>query len=375
MRHRLAARQIVPPSVVNTAGEQEIAVRPVRSRARTVARARSSYPARPGNGNASRTRRGHMSDVFVGVDVSKAWLDVAVRPSGEQWRVGNDEAGFAELVGKLRPLQPKLVVMEATGGYQAPAAAALTVAGLVVAVVNPRQVRDFGRASGKLAKTDALDSEIIALFAETMKPEPRPLPSGDLEELKAMVVRRRQLVEMITAEKNRLGTALKPVQEDILEHIKWLQRRLKDVDDDLYTGLKRSPLWRVKEQLLRSVPGIGRVSICTLVSHVPELGTLSGRKIAALIGVAPLNRDSGTYRGKRAIWGGRAAVRQVLYMATLAAVRRSPTMKAYYQRLKAAGKPTKVALVATMRKLIVRINAMMKTGTPWTEDVPAPTAA
>jgi transposase len=264
----------------------------------------------------------------------------------------------------------KLVVMEATGGYQAPATAALTVAGLVVAVVNPRQVRDFGRASGKLAKTDALDSEIIALFAETMKPEPRPFPDAETEALKALVVRRRQLVDMLTAERNRLASALKPVQRDLEEHIAWLRRRLKDVDDDLYAGLKKSPLWRVKEQLLKSAPGIGRVSICTLISHVPELGTLSGRKISALVGVAPLNRDSGTYRGKRAIWGGRASVRQVLYMATLASVRRSPTMKACYERLKANGKPTKVALVACMRKLLVRVNAMVRNGTPWTEDVP-----
>ncbi len=316
-----------------------------------------------------------MPDSYVGVDVSKAWLDVAARPSGEVWRVSNDETGFAQLVDRLRALRPKLVVMEATGGYQAPAAAALTVAGLVVAVVNPRQVRDFGRASGQLAKTDVLDAEVIARFAETMRPEPRSLPDSDTEALRAVVNRRRQLVEMITAENNRLGTALPVVRADIEEHLKWLRRRLKDVDDDLYDGLKRSPLWRVKDQLLKSVPGIGRVTICTLVAQVPELGTLSGRKISALVGVAPLNRDSGTYRGKRTIWGGRASVRHVLYMATLVSVRTSPTMKACYERLRAKGKPAKVALVACMRKLLVRLNAMMRTGTPWSEDVPVALSA
>lgn len=366
----MAARQIVPDPVVNTVGEPEIAVQPTRSRARTVARAQSSYPARPGV-RSVRSKRGPMADAYVGVDVSKAWLDIAVRPSGEIWRVSNDEAGFAQLMEKLKQVGPKIVVMEATGGYQAPLTAALSVGGFVVAVVNPRQIRDFGRASGQLAKTDVLDAEVIARFAEAMRPEPRPLPDAETEALRALVARRRQLVEMITAETNRLATALKPVRSDIEEHIKFLRRRLKDMDDDLYDGLKKSALWRVKEQLLKSVPGVGRVTICTLIAQVPELGTLSSRKISALVGVAPLNRDSGTYRGKRVTWGGRAAVRHVLYMATLVSVRTSPTMKACYERLKANGKPTKVALVACMRKLLVRLNAMMRTGTPWTEDVAA----
>lgn len=312
--------------------------------------------------------RGPMADAYVGIDVSKAQLDVAVRPSGEVWKCANDEAGFVGLIEKLRPLAPKLVVMEATGGYQAPAAAALTVAGIAVAVVNPRQVRDFGRACGQLAKTDVLDAEVIALFAETLRPEPRPLADGDMQALQALVVRRRQLVDMITAEGNRLGTAVGLVRRDLEEHIAWLRRRLKDMDHDLYDGLKKSPLWRVKEQILKSAPGIGRVTVCTLVAHLPELGTLNGRQIAALVGVAPLNRDSGTLRGRRVIWGGRAAVRKVLYMATLASVRRSPSMKACYERLRGAGKPAKVALVACMRKLLVRLNAMMRTGTPWMEN-------
>jgi len=316
-----------------------------------------------------------MGDVFVGIDVSKARLDVAVRPSGEIWRFSNDEAGFASLVERLKPLAPKLVVLEATGGYQAPLAAALTVGRITVAVVNPRQVRDFGRAMGQLAKTDVLDAEVIARFAEAVRPEARPLPDSETAELHGVVSRRRQLVEMITTETNRMATALPAVRRDIEEHITWMQRRLKDVDKDLYTRLKKSPLWRVKEQLLRSAPGIGPVTSCSLLADVPELGKLDGRKIAALVGVAPFNRDSGTLRGKRAIWGGRAAVRATLYMATMAAVRRSPSMKAFHDRLIAAGKPWKVAQVACMRKLLVRLNAMMRDGVAWTEDVQAPAAA
>jgi transposase len=316
-----------------------------------------------------------MGDVFVGIDVSKSRLDVAVRPSGEIWRFSNDEAGFATLVGKLKPLEPKLVVMEATGGYQAPLVAALTLVGIAVAVVNPRQVRDFGRATGQLAKTDALDAEVIAHFGEALKPEPRPMPDAETQALQSLVMRRRQLVDMITAETNRLGTALKPVHQDIEEHIKWMRRRLKDIDDDLYSALKKSPLWRVKEQILRSAPGIGRITAVALVAQLPELGTLNNRKISALVGVAPFNRDSGTLRGKRAIWGGRASVRQALYMATLTAIRCSPSIRAFHARLVAAGKPAKVAHVACMRKLLVRLNAMIRSGTTWMDDVPVTIAA
>jgi transposase len=316
-----------------------------------------------------------MSEVFVGIDVSKARLDVAVRPSGEVWSFTNTEDGFATLVGKLKPLAPRLVIVEATGGYQAPLVAALTVGGIAVAVVNPRQVRDFGRATGQLAKTDVLDAEVIARFGEALRPEPRLMPDAETQALSSLVVRRRQLVEMITAETNRFATALEPVRQDIHEHISWMRRRLKDVDDDIYRTLKKSPVWRVKEQILRSAPGIGRVTTCALIAQVPELGTLNGRKISALVGVAPFNRDSGTMRGKRVIWGGRAAVRQTLYMATLTAIRCSPTVRAFYERLIAAGKPTKVAHVACMRKLLVRLNAMMRDGRTWTEDVAAAVAA
>lgn len=374
MKKRLAARQIVPPLEANSAGEHEIAVRPIHSRARTVAGAQSSNSARTGRRSAQHAR-GIMGDIYVGIDVSKARLDVAVRPSGEVWSVTNDEVGFAALVSRLQPLEPKLVIVEATGGYQAPLAAALTVAGIPLAVVNPRQVRDFGRSTGQLAKTDVLDAGVIAHFGEAVKPEPRPLPDAETLELQGIVARRRQLVDMITAESNRLATALKPVRRDIEEHITWLQRHLKDIDDDLYTKLKKSPLWRVKEQLLRSAPGIGRVSTCALIAQVPELGRLNGRKIAALVGVAPFNRDSGTLRGKRMIWGGRASVRHTLYMATLTAIRCSPSIGAFYERLIAAGKPHKVAHVACMRKLLVRLNAMMRDGTTWTEDVQVTAAA
>ena len=236
-----------------------------------------------------------------------------------------------------------------------------------MAVVNPRQVRDFGRATGQLAKTDVLDAEVIARFAEALRPEPRALPDDETVALNALVVRRRQLVDMITAEGNRLATAAKPVRRDIEEHISWLRRRLKNVDDDLYDGLKKSPLWRVKEQILKSAPGIGRVTTCALLAQLPELGTLSGRKVAALVGVAPFNRDSGKLRGKRCIWGGRAAIRQALYMATLTAIRCSPTIQAFYDRLVAAGKPRKVAHVAAMRKLLVMLNAMIRDGANWVE--------
>lgn len=316
-----------------------------------------------------------MGDSYVGIDVSKARLDVAVRPSGEVWSVTNNEAGFATLVERLKPLEPKLVIVEATGGFQAPLVAALSVAQIPVAVVNPRQVRDFGRSSGRLAKTDVLDAEVIAHFGEALQPEPRSLPDAETLELQGIVTRRRQLVDMITAESNRLATAVKPVRRDIEEHLAWLRRRLKDIDDDLYTKLKKSPLWRVKEQILRSAPGIGRVSTVALIAQVPELGRLNGRKVAALVGVAPFNRDSGTLRGKRAIWGGRASVRTTLYMATLTAIRCSPSIGAFYERLIKAGKPRKVAHVACMRKLLVRLNAMMREGATWTEGVPVTAAA
>jgi len=303
---------------------------------------------------------------FVGIDVSKAHLDVCLRPSGDAFRVGNDESGIGELVAKVKASSPTLAVLEATGGYEAPAAAALALSGISLAVVNPRQVRDFARATGKLAKTDALDAEVLARFAECVRPEPRPLDDEQTRELSAMVTRRRQLIDMLTAETNRMHACRSDgLRKSIHEHVAWLRRQVKDVDQDLDAKLRARSLWREKDDVLRSVPGVGPVLSRTLLAELPELGTIGRAKIAALVGVAPLNRDSGTMRGKRAIWGGRASTRAVLYMATLVASRRNPVIRATYERLVAAGKAKKVALVACMRKLLLMLNAMMRDGKPW----------
>ena len=302
---------------------------------------------------------------FVGIDVSKATLDVAVRPSGEPWHAANDDAGIAALVARLRPLAPALIVLEATGGCETAVVAALAAAGLTVVVANPRQVRDFAKATGQLAKTDALDAQVLALFAERVRPEPRPLPDAAVQALDALLTRRRQLLEMLVAEQNRLGFAAAAVRRDITQHIHWLQRRLRDVDEDLEQAVRSSPVWRLKEDLLRSVPGVGPVVSRTLLGELPELGTLTHKQIAALVGVAPRARNSGTLRGKRIVWGGRAPVRAALYMGALVATRYNPRIQACYTRLRAAGKPAKVALVACMRKLLTILNAILRTGTPW----------
>ena len=305
------------------------------------------------------------SQVFVGIDVAKAQLDIALRPSGERWAVTNDDAGIAALVTRLQAIAPQLIVLEATGIYQRAAVAALSVAGLPVAVVNPRQARDFAKATGQLAKTDALDARVLAHVAEAVRPMPRPLPDTQADELRALLARRRQLVTMRTAEQNRLGSALPRLQPDIQAHIAWLNTRLTTLDDDLDTTLRASPVWQEREELLRSVPGIGPVCARTLLLDLPELGTLSRQRLAALVGVAPLNRDSGTLRGSRTTWGGRAHVRATLYMSTLVAVRYNPLLKAFYERLRAAGKAAKVALTACMRKLLTILNAMMKHHASW----------
>jgi transposase len=303
---------------------------------------------------------------FVGIDVAKATLDIAARPGGERWRAPNDEAGIGALVERLRPLAPVLIVLEATGGFETATVAAVAAAGLAVVVANPRQVRDFARATGQLAKTDALDAQVLALFAERVRPEPRPLPDAAVQALDALLTRRRQLLEMLTAEKNRLGFATAPaVRRDIAQHIRWLQRRLVDVDGDLDQAIRSSPLWRAKEDLLRTVPGVGPIVSRTLLGELPELGTLTHKQIAALVGVAPRACDSGTLRGKRMVWGGRAPVRAVLYMGALVATRHNPVIRAFYERLRAAGKPAKVALVACMRKLLTILNAILRSGTPW----------
>lgn len=303
---------------------------------------------------------------YVGVDVAKAHLDVALRPSGDARRFPNDEGGLTALVAYLQPFAPTLVILEATGGYEADVVAALALAAIPVAVINPRQVRDFARALGQLAKTDALDAATLARFGEAVQPEPRPLPDAAHQALTALVTRRRQLVEMLTAERNRLGLARGAVRRDIDAHIAFLQQRLKETDRDLQQLLRESPLWRTVEQRLRSVPGIGPTSSAVLIAQLPELGRVSNREIAALVGVAPLNCDSGARAGVRTVWGGRAAARSALYMATLVATRHNPVIAAFYRRLVSSGKPRKVALVAAMRKLLTILNAMMRTQQSWT---------
>ena len=301
---------------------------------------------------------------FVGIDVSKQQLDIAVRPSGETWTVAQDEAGVSALVARLRDLTPTLIVLEATGGLEVAVAGALAAAALPVAVVNPRQVRDFARSTGTLAKTDRLDAQMLAQFAEAVRPEPRPLPDVQAQELTALLQRRRQLVEMLTAEKNRLTVASRRIRPQLQAHIEWLHKQIAQFDEDLRQLIRASPLWREKDDLLRSTPGVGPVLATTLVAALPELGLLTRRQIAALVGVAPLNRDSGTLRGRRAVWGGRAQVRAVLYMSTVVAVRHNPVLSAFYQRLRAAGKAPKLALTACMRKLTI-LNAMLKHHTRW----------
>ena len=304
--------------------------------------------------------------VVVGIDVAKGSLDVAVRPSGEQRHLANDAAGIAEVAAWLRAISPQLIVAEATGGYEAPLVAELGLAQLPVAVVNPRQVRDFARATGRLAKTDRLDAQVLAHFGEAVRPTPRPLPDEAAQELAALVERRRQVVAMRTAEANRLGTTrVASVRARIQAHLAWLEADLAEVDEDLHRRLRASPLWREQDDLLRSVPGIGPVLALTLLAELPELGRLSHGQIAALVGVAPLNRDSGIQRGRRAVWGGRREIRTALYMGTLRATRCNPAIRRFYDRLLAAGKAKKVALVACMHKLLTILNAMLKHQTPW----------
>ncbi|MFQ5936141.1 MAG: IS110 family transposase [Acidiferrobacterales bacterium] len=305
------------------------------------------------------------SDGFVGIDISKARLDVAILPGNESFSVPNDDTGITALVKRLKAVRPRLIVLEATGGLEMAVTAALALAQLPVVVVNPRQVRDFAKATGALAKTDRIDAHTLARFGEAVRPEIRPLKDAELTALDALVARRRQLVEMLTAEKNRLALAPKAIRKDIQAHITWLKKRLNGVNNDLNNAIRTSPVWREKDRLMQSAPGVGPVLSMSLLAGLPELGRLNRRQIAALVGVAPFNRDSGTLRGKRTTWGGRADVRAVLYMSTVAAVRCNPVIKACYHRLCAAGKARKVALTACMRKLLTILNAMIKNGTPW----------
>jgi len=270
---------------------------------------------------------------FVGIDVAKASLDIAILPEGKVWSCLNDEAEFKALVKQLYPRKPKLIVLEATGGLEVPVVTALASAGLPVVVVNPRQVRDFAKAIGHLAKTDRIDAQVLARFGEAVRPAIRTLKDAETRELDALLTRRRQLSDMLTAEKNRLSSAPKSVRKDIKNHIVWLEKRLRDANNGLSRAIKDSPVWREHDEILQSTPGVGPVLSVTLLAELPELGTLNRRKVAALAGVAPFNRDSGKFIGKRTIWGGRAEVRSVLYMSTLAAVRCNPVIRAFYDRL------------------------------------------
>jgi transposase len=310
--------------------------------------------------------------VFVGIDVAKAQLDVALRPTGDRWAVSNDETGIATLVVRLQAVQPTLIVLAATGGYHRAMVAALAAAALPLVVGNPRQVRDFAKATGQLATTDVLDARAVAHFAEAVRPAPRPLPAAQTAELRALLARRRQRIAMRTAEQNRLETAPPRLRADIEAHITWLTQRVAALDDDLDTPLRASPVWRERATLYRSVPGIGPVCARTLGLDLPELGPLSRQRLAALVGVAPFNRDSGPLRGTRTTWGGRAHVRATLYMSTLGAVRHNPILKRFYERLRTAGKVAKVALTACMRKLLTILNAMVKHQKPWhVQEVPS----
>ena len=313
--------------------------------------------------------------MFVGIDVAKSELVIAVRPTGARWAVANDERSARALAERLRADAPTLVVLEATGGYELAAVAALAAAGLPVVVINPRQVRDFAKATGLLAKTDRLDADVLALFAERVRPEVRPLADAALQELDALLARRRQLLEMLTAERNRLGQVLgtgkRAVKQSLKAHIAFLERELRMADTELERRVHESPVWREREDLLRSVPGVGPVLSLTLLAELPELGRLSRREIAKLVGLAPLARESGTYRGRRFVHGGRAPLRAVLYMAALVGTKRNPVLRAFYARLLAAGKPKKLALTACMRKLLVILNAMARSNTRWQAGAPS----
>jgi transposase len=306
--------------------------------------------------------------VFVGVDVSKDSLDVAIGTQKDIITFVNDQKGVDSLVKKLKRIDVQLTVFESTGGYELLAASCLAEAGLAVVIVNPRQVRNFAKATGILAKTDAIDARVIARFAEAVKPEVRQLKDRQTSELTALVTRRRQIIEMIVAERNRLRLANKRNKKDIEDHIRWLKKRLDKIETDIGKMIQSSPIWRCKDDILQSVPGIGPVTSASLICDLPELGILSPKKIAMLVGLAPLNCDSGKYKGRRRIWGGRASVRSGLYMATMAAIRCNPAIKGFYQRLIAAGKCHKVAATACMRKLLIIVNAMLRDQTLWRQN-------
>lgn len=306
------------------------------------------------------------AEKFVGIDVSKSTLDVCIEPEEQTLHVAYDETGISQIVDCLKEVGPTLIVLEATGGLEVRIATELASKGLPVAVINPRQARDFAKATGQLAKTDQVDAAVLAAFAKAIRPQVRPLKDEDTCALNDMVSRRRQLIDMRVQETLRLATAAsKPLQKNLNKHIVWLDKQIAEIDHDLTKRLRDSDVWRAKDNLLRSIPGVGAVTTLTLLAKCPELGALNRREIAALTGVAPLANDSGKHRGKRFIWGGRADVRAVLYMAALSAIRYNEPIKAFAERLKKSGKPPKVVIVACMRKLITIMNAMLKNNAPW----------
>jgi transposase len=303
---------------------------------------------------------------FVGIDVSKSTLDVCIEPAVQTLHVAYDEAGIKQIVVRLKEVNPTLIVMEATGGLEVRIATALAGKGLPVAVINPRQARDFAKATGQLAKTDQVDAAVLAAFAQAIRPQVRPLKDADTRALDDMVSRRRQLIDMRVQETLRLGTAAsKPLEKSLNKHIAWLDKQIAEIDTDLTNRLRKSDIWRTKDDLLRGIPGVGPVTTLTMLAKCPELGKLNRREIAALIGVAPLANDSGKHRGKRFVWGGRADVRAVLYMATVSAIKHNDSIKAFAERLRKTGKPPKVVIVACMRKLLTMMNSMLKNNTPW----------
>jgi transposase len=304
-------------------------------------------------------------EIFVGIDVSKSWLDVAVHEQATVWRNANDDAGIGKLVEQLQALQPERIVVEPTGGFESLLVAELQHAGLPIVVVNAKRVRDFAKATGQLAKTDKLDARVLAHFAAALRPPVRAMQTEEEEQLTALITRRRQLLDMLTVEKNRLVTLRGAMRSDVEEHLAWLSGHLKSLDQEIAAFVESKPAWKEKDAMLQSVPGVGPVTSATMLGMLPELGQLDRQQIAALVGVAPLNKDSGNKRGRRRVYGGRADVRSVLYMAALSATKFNPKIKAFYASLLKRGKEKKVALTACMRKLLVILNAMVRTQTSW----------
>ncbi|MDP3285275.1 MAG: IS110 family transposase [Desulfobacterales bacterium] len=306
---------------------------------------------------------------FIGIDVSKDSLDVCLRPEGKKWSIEYNDKEIKLFVKQLLAIEPSLIVIEATGGLEIQLVSQLAAAKLPVVVCNPRQIRDFARATGKLAKTDKIDADVIAHFADAIRPEIRPLKDEQTQKLTELLARRSQLVDMLTAEKNRFQQATTTLKKDIQSHITWLEKHLENIEGELKELIKETPVWREKDKIIQSVPGVGPIMSLVLLSCLPELGTINRKQVASLVGVAPFNRDSGKFKGKRAIWGGRASVRSVLYMCALTAIRCNPIIKSFYNRLVKAGKLPKVAITACMRKLLVTLNVMVKNGTAWGQNI------